>query len=201
MGCFHGRKKCAEDGTCCKRTFVCGFFVIFLLAWTMLKLHTFHSLSQPSTFLILKQNLNGVTFVTVYCIFVGFLCDMLYRIWVRELLKHVCDKFSGDNYVESSSWELCQKYVPLLSKISFKSSFFLKSVVHISAMVLSWWCDAPPVSPCLIAQYLINQSYYCRGNHVSVVDWIKPNLNAVLNIIARNHINAAVWQNMYINLC
>jgi hypothetical protein len=107
MGRLQGRRKCVEDGTCCNRTFVCGLFVIFLSAWTMLKLHTFHSLSNFSTFLILKQNLNGVTYVTVYCILVGFLCDMLHKIWIRELLKHVCGKFSGDNYVESSLWELC----------------------------------------------------------------------------------------------
>ena len=59
----------------------------------MVKLHTFVSLSRLSTFLILQQNLKGVTFVTVFCILEGFLCDVLYKIWVRELLKHVCGKF------------------------------------------------------------------------------------------------------------
>lgn len=146
----------------------------------MLKLHTFHSLSQPSTFLILKQNLNEVTFVTVYCILVGFLCDMLHKIWVRELSKHVCAKFSGDNYVESSSWELCLSSVsPYYPKYHLKAQFFW----NLSATFQWWHChdDVMPYSfivcfvylflfpsPCLIAQYLMNQSYYHRGNHLSL---------------------------------
>jgi len=42
-------------------------------------------------------------FLNVYCILMGFLCDILHKIWVRELPKHVCVTFPGDNYVESSS--------------------------------------------------------------------------------------------------